>query len=192
MIFSKTKRHARNSITALLVLPSSLRKILNLLEIFENDKLLPEGEQQLSDFSTQLLSISRLSLSIYLSYLPHYLLSIYNLILSVPILLLIILFITPGFPVLFFKFLLLLLFVQYLPTYHPNLSNIIVFLLMFFLFPILSFLSTLQIRGGLGISSRGWQRYLQEVAKISQGVAKQIARYLLSPRSVFRFPTQHY
>ena len=39
-------------------------------------------------------------------------------------------------------------------------------------------------RGGFRISSTGWQRYLQGVAKISQGVAKQIARYLL-PLSVF-------
>ena len=39
-------------------------------------------------------------------------------------------------------------------------------------------------RGGFRISSRGWQRYLQ-------GVAKQIARGIL-PLSVFCFLTQHY
>ena len=40
------------------------------------------------------------------------------------------------------------------------------------------------VGGGFRISSRGWQRYLQGVAKISQGVAKKNQRHLL-PLSVF-------
>ena len=49
--------------------------------------------------------------------------------------------------------------------------------------PYIFFKTHSPFRGGFTISSRGWQRYLQ-------GVAKQIARYLL-PLSVFCFPTQH-
>ena len=32
-------------------------------------------------------------------------------------------------------------------------------------------------RGGFKISSRGWQRYLQGVAKIAQGVAKKLRAF---------------